>query len=144
MRQNQLSIHIETGNIFFGNYNTSEFIYDFLLTQQDNTKKMIQGTLSSIDFFSNYINYFLDDIDADTFDRFDIFTNKNVKYLFYRFNNYLLFRSQPTVPVKHSKISENKIVLEEVQNRDCQYLVESVIRLAENNKSQFKPLNEKG
>ena len=42
--------------------------------------------------------------------------------------------------MRHSKISGYKIVLEGVQNRDWQYLVESVIRLAESNKSQFKPL----
>ena len=73
------------------------------------------------DSFSNYIKYFLDDIDAETVDKFDFFVNKNVKYLFYRFNNYLLFRSLPTVPVRHSKIAENKFVLKEVQNRDWLY-----------------------
>ena len=73
------------------------------------------------DSFSNYIKYFLDDIDAETVDKFDFFVNKNVKYLFYRFNNYLLFRSLPTAPVRHSKIAENKIVLKEVQNRDWLY-----------------------
>ena len=140
LRKNQFSIHIETGNIVFDNCNKGESIYDFLLTQQDDTKKIIHATLPHTDSFSNYIKYFLGDIDADTVDKFDFFTNKNVKYLFYRFNNYLLFRSQPTVPVRHSKISENKIVLEEVQNRDWQYLVESAIRLAENDKRQFKPL----
>ena len=47
--------------------------------------------------------------------------------------------------MRRSKISENQMVLEKVQNRDWQYLVESVIRFAENDKSQFKPLprNEK-
>ena len=52
----------------------------------------------------------------------------------------MLFRSSPTAPVRHSKIPENKIVLKEVQNRNWQYLVESVIKLAENDKSHLKPL----
>ena len=39
LRENMLSIHIETGNIFYENINTSESIYDFLLRQQDETKK---------------------------------------------------------------------------------------------------------
>ena len=114
LQQNQLSVHIETGNIFFNNYNTVEFIYDFLMTRQNDTKKIIHAMLPYTDSFSNSIKYFMDNIDADTVDRFDFFTNKNVNYLFYRFNEYLLFRSQPTVPMRHSKISENKIVLEEV------------------------------
>ena len=82
----------------------------------------------------------MDNIYAETVDKFDFFVNKNVKYLFHRFNNYLLFRSLPTVPVRHSKIAENEIVLKEVQNRDWQYLVESIIKLAKNDKSNLKPL----
>ena len=33
--ENNLSIHIETGNIFFDNFNTNENFYDFLMNQQD-------------------------------------------------------------------------------------------------------------
>ena len=39
LRENKLSIHIETANIFYENYNTNESIYNFLLRQQDETKK---------------------------------------------------------------------------------------------------------
>ena len=58
------------------------------------------------DSFSNYLRYFLDNIDAETVDKFDFFTNKNVKYLFYKFNDYLLFNGQNTVPLRHSKIAK--------------------------------------
>ena len=44
------------------------------------------------------------------------------------------------MPVRHSKINENKIVLEEIQNRDWQYLVELVIKLVEHDKTHLKPL----
>ena len=58
------------------------------------------------------------------------FTNKNVKYLFYKYNGYLLFRNLPTVLVGNSiqKIAENEIIRKEAQNRDWQYLVESVVK----------------
>ena len=56
--------------------------------------------------FSNYLRYFLDNIDAETVDKFDFFTNKNVKYFFYKFNDYLLFNEQNTVLVRHSKIAK--------------------------------------
>ena len=71
---------------------------------------------------------------------FFFFGHKNVKYLFYKFNNYILFNGLNTVPVRHSKINENKIVMEEIQNKDWQYLVESVIKLVEHDKSHLKPL----
>ena len=86
-RENILSIHIETGNIFYGNDNTNESVYDFLLWQQDETKKILHATLTCKDSFSNFLGYFMDDIDAETVDKFDIFTNKNGKYLFYKFNH---------------------------------------------------------
>ena len=37
---------------------------------------------------------------------FDFFTNKTVKYLFYKFNDYLLLRNLWTVLVRYSKIAE--------------------------------------
>ena len=40
--ENMLWIHIETGIIFCDNYNTNEPIYDFLLKQQEETKKKTQ------------------------------------------------------------------------------------------------------
>ena len=136
-----LSIHIEKGNIFYDNYNTNESIYCFLLNQQDETKQVIHATLTHKGSFSNYLKYFLD-VDNETVKKFDFFARKNVKYLFYKFNDYLLFNGLNTVPVRHSKINENKIVMEEIQNRDGQYLVESVIKLVERDKSHLKPLTK--
>ena len=65
-RKNMLSIHIETGNIFYNNYNTNEAIDSFLLSQQDETKQAIHATLTYKDSFSNYLKYFLDDVDNET------------------------------------------------------------------------------
>ena len=75
-------------------------------------------------------------------EKIDFFAHTNVKYLFYKFNDYLLFNGLNTGPVRHSKINENKIVMEEIQNRDWQYLVESVIKLVERNKSHLKLLRK--
>ena len=41
MTNNSLSIHIESGNIFYQNFNTNEIFYSFLLAQQDETKAII-------------------------------------------------------------------------------------------------------
>ena len=42
--------------------------------------------------------------------------------------------------MRHSRINENEIVMEEIQNRDWQYLVESVIKLVQHDKTHLKPL----
>ena len=41
LSKNMLSIHVETENIFYDNYNTNKSIYTFLLNQQDETKQVI-------------------------------------------------------------------------------------------------------
>ena len=103
-RDNMLSIHIEMGNDFCNNYNTNESIYSFLLNQQDETKQVIHTTLTYKDSFSNYLKYFLDDLDNETVEKFDFFAYKNVNCPFYKFNDYLLFNGQNTVLVRHSKM----------------------------------------
>ena len=40
MRENKLMIHIDTGNIYFDDFNTNESFYNFLLAQQDTSKKL--------------------------------------------------------------------------------------------------------
>ena len=119
---------------------TNKSRYSFSLNQQDETKQVIHATLTNKDFFWNYLKYFLDDIDNETVKKFDFFAHKNVYYLFYKFNNYLLFSGLNTVPVGHLKVNENKIVMDEIQNRDWQYLVGSIIKLFEHNKSHLKLL----
>ena len=139
-RENMLLIYIETGNTFYDNYNTNESIYSFLLNQQNEKKQVIHATLTYKDSFSNYLNYFLDHVDNETAEKFDFFSHKNIKDLFYKFNDYLLFNWLNMGPVRHSKINENKIVIEEIQNRDWQYLVESVIKPVEHDKIHLKLL----
>ena len=41
LSKNMLSIHVQTGNIFYDNYNTNKSIYTFLLNQQDEAKQLI-------------------------------------------------------------------------------------------------------
>ena len=109
-----LSTHIKTRNIFYDNYNTNKSIYSFLLNQKDETKEVVHPTLTYKDYFSNYLKYFLDDVDNETVEKSEFFAHKNVKYLFYKCNDYLLFNALNTVPVRQLKMNENKIVMEEI------------------------------
>ena len=73
---------MKPANIFYDNYNIGESIYDFLLRQQDDTKKIIHATLTYTDAFSNYIKYFLDNIDAETVDKFNFLSTKMLNIFF--------------------------------------------------------------
>ena len=41
MKKNKLRIHVDTGNIYYDNFNTNKSIYDFLLAQQNSYKKLL-------------------------------------------------------------------------------------------------------
>lgn len=66
----------------------NESIFVFFNQHQDRTKKIVNGILSYGGTFSMYINEFLDEINPESTDRFELFTSKNVKYLFYRYNDF--------------------------------------------------------
>ena len=57
MKEDKLKIHIESGNIYFDDFNTGETIYDFLKMQQNDEKANID-----FDFYYNnsYADYFKD------------------------------------------------------------------------------------
>ena len=54
MKNNSLSIHMESGNIFYQNFNTNEHFYSFLLAQQDLSKKVIPKRISYHHSFEKY------------------------------------------------------------------------------------------
>ena len=44
-RENKLTIHIETGNIHFDDFNTKKCLYNFILMQHDMSKKLLNVRL---------------------------------------------------------------------------------------------------
>ena len=56
-------------------------------------------------------------------------TFKNTKYLVYRFNDFLKTMRQPTTKIKHSKVTDDYIAAEEIQNQNWQYFTERVIEV---------------
>ena len=134
MRQNKLSIHIETDNLYYDNMNTCESIYEYILSQQAQTKKIVNSNLYYRSSFESYLREFLAGIDADTDARFYTLPNQNMKYLFYRHNDFLLSRGLSPGEVRHTKLSADEVVLEELQSRNWQHLIESLIYKVEKRK----------
>ena len=54
-------------------------------------------------------------------------TCKNTKYILYRFNDLLEATGQPIILIKHSKVTEDYIATEEIQNQNWQYFIEQVL-----------------
>ena len=86
LSSNSLSVHIKTGKTFYNNFNNSECFLDFLLAQQNETKKNYQKKISYSHSFEKYIKSFFQELDFDEADKCDLHINKNSKYVFYRYN----------------------------------------------------------
>ena len=87
MTQNKLSIHVESGDIFYDNHITEENFYSFLLSQQNDEAAYVPKKFSYNNTFEKYITSFLQNFFIDDQEKFDLLSFKNSKYLFYRFND---------------------------------------------------------
>ena len=59
MTENKLSVHVESGDIFYENHNTVEKFYNFLLAQQNEDAAFIPKKFSYRRSFESYITNFL-------------------------------------------------------------------------------------
>ena len=129
-----MSIHSSTGDLYYDGVNTNESFFDFIFSQKNRTKKRIREKLYYGGTFEQYLNEFLPAFDADTDAKPDTLTNKSIKYLFYRYNDYLVYKCFDPSPIIHTKLSTEEVVMEKLQNKDWQYLIESLICKVEKDK----------
>ena len=103
MTQNKLSIHVESGDIFYDNHNTDENFYSFLLSQQNDEAGFLPKKFSDKDTFEKYISNFLQNFSIDDQEKPDLLAFKYSKYLFYRFNDFVKFYGNPRYKLLHTK-----------------------------------------
>ena len=138
MKENNLSVHIKSGDLYYNGTNTGESIYDFVLAQNDFSKKIVKEKLYFAGTFEDDLSEFLAGFNAEADAQLDTLTNKCIKYLFYRYNESLAFAGLEPTFVVHTKVSADEVVLENLQSRDWQYVVETIIEKAETDKDYFK------
>ena len=91
---NKLQIHIETGNIYYDNQDTNESIYDFFSKHQNTDKGFIDYDFNFADSYVSYFDWLI--VSFDSWQKLVVLTNKNSKYLFYRFNDLLQVQLKET------------------------------------------------
>ena len=104
-KDNKLKIHVETGNIYCNDNDTNESIQDFIIAQQNPISGVIEHNFV---FDCDYITYFdwlINSFTTDQKQKLDIFKNKNSKFLFYHFNNYLQQAKLELKKNKHSVVT---------------------------------------
>ena len=98
----KINFHIEICNLYYNGINAGESFYNFIVSQRDST-------------FEQYLIEYLPCFDADTDARLDTLTNKNIKYLFYRYNDFLKCRGLELSNIVHTNVSTDEVVMENVK-----------------------------
>ena len=126
LQSNDLKIHIETGNIYYQDTDTNESIFEFIKNQQNISKGVIHTELKFDGSYKSYFQWILNEFDAKQKTNFDIFSNKNTKYLVYRFNNFQNSIGESLIKIRDTLVTDNYLAAEEIQNQDWEYFIECV------------------
>ena len=78
---------------------------------------------------NDYFWWILNGFDAYEKTKLNLLTFKNTKYLLYRFNDLLESTGQPIIQIKHSKVTDDYIAAEKIQNQNWQYFIEGVLEV---------------
>ena len=115
---NSLSIHIESVNIFYQNFDTNENFCSFLLTKLDQTKAIIPKRISYHYNFEKCINTYLPSFSINDAEKFDLFVNKNYKYFFYKFNDQIEALGGEKQIIRHTAKMKDSIGLKKIEETD--------------------------
>ena len=131
MTENKLSIHVESGDIFYENHNTGENFYNFLLAQQNDDAAFIPKKFCYRRSFESYINNFLQAFFIDDLEKYNLLAHKNSKYLFYRFNDYIKAYGNSRHKIKHTRKMLDTVGLQKVEEKSKQFLIEKMTHAVE-------------
>ena len=115
MTSNRLSIHIEDEDTFYENVNTGESSYNFLMTQQNEDAAFISKNFVYRNTFEKYINSFLPAFSIDDVEKYDLYSNKNLKYLFYRFNDYVKAYGNKRRKIRHTQKIKDSVGIKKLK-----------------------------
>ena len=138
-QNNNLKIHIETGNIYYNDRDTNDSIFEFIQNQQNTSKGIINHDFKfSANLKENY-KWILNEFDAQDKTSYDILSLKNVKFLVYQYNDLLASGGNKLIKIRHSQVTDDYLAAEEIQSQDCQYFIERILEVSKDpNKIQSK------
>ena len=127
MTNNSLSIHVESGDIFYHDFNTKEHFHNFLFAQQDERKQIIPKRISYHHSFESYTHEYLLSFSLEEIDKFDMLSNKNSKCLLYKFNDWVESMNAEKILIKHTSKVKDEVGLQKIEEKGKQFLIEEII-----------------
>ena len=140
LQNNNLKIHIETGNIYYDDKDTNESIFEFIQNQQNTSKGIIRYDFKFDRNFRDYFKWILNEFDAQQKTTFDVLAHKNVKFLANRYNDLRASGSDELIKIRHSLVTDNYLADEEIRNQGWQFFIERVLEVCKfNDANLIKP-----
>ena len=130
LTKNKLKIHLESGQFFHNNIITNESIYDFLLKQQDETKRELYPEVLVGNDFKFYVNELLTNVQDNDY---DLHTNSTAKFLLYNCNTLRLANRLKPLSIRHSQIVTDEKAISILQSNTWGYFVEQLLHFANGN-----------
>ena len=131
MTPNKLSIHVDSGDIFYNNHNTGQNFYSFLFSQQNDEAAYVPKKMSYSKSSEEYISPFLRQFSIDDQENFDLLSFKNSKYLFYRFNDFIKAYGNPRYKLLHTKKVLDTAGVKKIEEKNKPFLIEKLIHSVE-------------
>ena len=97
------------------------------MTQQNDQTANVPKRISYHHSFENYVKNFLPSFSLDDVDILDLYSNKNAKYLFYRFNHFIKKSGGKKQIIKHTLKIKYSVGLKKIEDKNKQFLVEKKI-----------------
>ena len=142
LQQNDLKIHIETGNIYYDDKDTNESIFEFIQNRQNNSKGIIRNDFKFDGNYKDYFQWILNEFNAQEKTTFDVFSHQNTKFLVHRYNDFRESGGDALIKIRHTLVTDNYVAAEEIQNQDWQYFIERVIEVCKFSDVTIKPGEE--
>ena len=130
LTKNKLKIHLESGQFFHNNIITNESIYDFLLKQQDETKRELYPEVLVGNDFEFYVNELLANVQDNDY---DLHTNSTAKFLLYNCDTLRLSNRLKPLSIRHSQIVTNEKAISILQSNTWGYFIEQLLHFANGN-----------
>ena len=98
---------------------------NLLRAQQDELKQFIPKRISYHCSFKKYTCSYLPSFWLAEIDRLDLLSNKNAKYLLYKFNDWIKSMGAEKILIRHTSKVRDEISLQKIEEKDKHFLIKS-------------------
>ena len=98
------------------------------MAQQDETKPIIPKRIACHYSFEKYIRNYLPSFSVDDIEKFDLYANKNSKYILYKFNDWIeSLQGAEKLIIQYTAKTKDSVSLKTIEEKDRQFLIEKII-----------------